>query len=941
MRLSGTTLHNLGFAAALGLLVLLAWQGKRSQEVLLDANAAVTESLEVINLAQGMFSVLQDIESGSRGYVLTADAAYLAPYDSGRAELVRLRGELGRTLARRDRAAWLAALDAGIARRVEIASANIERRDRLGLQRAADVMAQAGGKEAMDALRAQLAELETDERARLAAESARVDSVLERGRFEVVAGSGVIALLMLWFLLAMNRALHRQARLADAARAGEARQSALLRAVPDDLYEVHADGRVDVLSRGAAARSDPDAGLCAALTQRIARQPDHTLLTFDWSDAQGRDFEVRIARADDGDSLAMVRDVSEAVQARRRLRDQQAFLRSVVDADENLIFVRDAGGRVLLCNEAFSALFDLRPGQVEGQRAEDIAGGDGIAPLLEGDTALLRELPELRRNQLAVTDVRGRERWLQLLKRPLTLSDGQRLVLAVAVDVSARRQVERMKSEFISTVSHELRTPLTAIRGGLSILTGDHAGEIPEPLRPLIAIAYKNSERLVRLINDILDAEKLESGRLVMHLQVMALRPLVAQAIEQIAGYAREFDVRLAFAPGDDADVEIDSDRFAQIMANLLSNAIKHSPPGERVDVVLAVREAHAEVTVADYGAGIPQAFRSRVFERFAQADSSDVRTRGGTGLGLAITRSLVEQLGGEIGFLTETDQGTRFFVRLPLATRRATTTTVSDERARVLIVDSDTTAAAQLAALLDADGYASVVADSAAQARRVLAGTTVHALTLNLALADEDGLGFLHALRSQPAHRHLPVLALGVEPASTGRDAVIGGAVGLVDWLPKPLETGRVVEAVRACLHGRTGPARVLHVEDDPDLRTLVGTLLAGEPLQLHGAGSLAEARGELAQRHHDLVILDLMLPDGDGSELLAELAAASPPTLAIIFSALDTGSGSSAIAHDSNVVLRRLVKSRHSGATLATVIADYLRNWPTRPFPQGDLPR
>lgn len=937
-RLSGITLHNLGFAAALGLLVLLAFQGKRSQEVLLDTNAAVEEHLELIMVAQAMLSALQDVETGARGYVLTGDRAYLAPYESGRRDLVRQRAALGLMLASRHREDWLSALDAKVKQRIDIADDNIQRRDQLGLQRAAESLTHAGGKEAMDALRAQLGELEGAERIQLATEYARVEKLLERGRIQVVVGSMVIGLLMLWFLLAMNRALRRQVRLADAARAGEARQAALLRAVPDDLYEVHADGKVQSLSRAVGSRGAPPPELCEALATGIAHNPGHTLLTFDWADGHGHDFEVRIASADDGDSLAIVRDVTEASRSRRRLRDQQAFLRSVVDADENLIFVRDAGGRVLLCNEAFAALFALRPGQVEGQRAEEIAGGEGIAPLLEGDTAVLRELSELRRNQLAVTDAGGRERWLQLLKRPMSLSDGQRLVLAVAVDVSARRQVERMKSEFISTVSHELRTPLTAIRGGLSILTGDLAAEIPPSLRPLIRIAYKNSERLVRLINDILDVEKLESGRLVMHLRVVALRPLVAQAIEQIAGYASEFDVHVEFAPGADADVELDSDRFAQIMANLLSNAIKHSPAGARVDVEISVGDGRAEVAVADQGAGIPEAFRSRVFERFAQADSSDVRTRGGTGLGLAITRSLVEQLGGEIGFFTEADQGTRFFVRLPLTTRRAVSMSAPGERPHVLIVDSDATAASQLAALLDEDGYTTVVADSAAQARRVLSATAVHALTLNLALADEDGLSFLHTLRSQPAYRHLPVLALGVEPASAGRNAVIGGAVGLVDWLPKPLEADRVVEAVRACLHGRGEPADVLHVEDDPDLRMLVATLLEGEQLRLHGAGSLREARNELAQRHHDLVILDLMLPDGDGSELLAELAAASPPTLAIIFSALDTDTAST-IA-DSNIVLRHLVKSRHSGMTLAAVIDDYLRNWPTRPASQEDPP-
>jgi PAS domain S-box-containing protein len=935
---SGTTLHNLGFAAALVLLSLMAWQGKRTQEVLLDTNAAIADSLELITVVQGMFSALQDVETGSRGYVLTADPAYLAPYRDGRARVAALRGELGRSLAGRDREAWLATLDADIARRLEIAAANVARRDRLGLEQAAQAMAMAGGKETMDALRAELGALESEERALLAARTALAASILERGRWQVLGGSLVIALLMVWFLRAMNRTLRRQAQLARIASAGEARQAALLRAVPDDLYELHADGRVKVLSQASGRRGEVPAGLAGAFAD-LARHPDRSLVAFDWHDDNGRDHEVRIARSDGGESLAIVRNVTEAARARRRLRDQQAFLRSVVDADENLIFVRDAGGRVLLCNQAFAALLGLQPGQVEGQRVEDLPGGDLLAPLLEGDTALLREDSELRRPELAVADVHGRERWLQLLKRPMALSDQQPLVLAVAVDVSARRQVERMKAEFISTVSHELRTPLTAIRGGLSMVTGGMAGEVPEAMRPLLEIAHKNSERLVRLINDILDIEKLESGRLVLNLQPLALRPLLAQAIEQIGGYAGEFGVRVHLVPGEDAEVDVDPDRFAQVMANLLSNAIKHSPPGEEVVVVLAVRDDHVEVSVADRGAGIPEAFRGRVFERFAQADSSDVRTRGGTGLGLAITRSLVEQLGGSIGFDTQTDHGTCFFVRLPLARRNAVPPVDAEGRQRVLLVDGDAAAATQLAGLLEQHGHATVVAASAAQARQVLASTPVYALTVNLALPDEDGLAFVRALRSQQAYRHLPILALGVQPPAPEREAVSGGAVGIVDWLHKPLDPGRVVEAVRACLRGSGTPAQVLHVEDDADLRTLVAHLLEDEALQLHGAGSLAEARRELAARHHDLVILDLMLPDGDGSELLAELAAASPPTLAIIFSALDTDAV--VPGADSGLVLRRLVKSRHSGATLAAVIGDYLRNWPPRATTQGDPTR
>ena len=155
-------------------------------------------------------------------------------------------------------------------------------------------MAKAGGKEAMDRLRVQLEAFEGEERVRLAAESAFAAEVLERGRLQVVAGSVVIALLMIWFLLAMNRNLRRQARLAESARTGEARQVALLQAVPDDLYELHADGRVTVLSPSSGRRGPPPPELCAVFAEQVARQPGRTLLVFDWSDARGHEHEVRV-----------------------------------------------------------------------------------------------------------------------------------------------------------------------------------------------------------------------------------------------------------------------------------------------------------------------------------------------------------------------------------------------------------------------------------------------------------------------------------------------------------------------------------------------------------------------------------------------------------------------------------------------------------------------
>ena len=820
-RPSNTVLNNLAFALALAILVLLAWQGKRTQDALLRQGEAERASLELITVIQGMLSALQDVETGARGYILTGTAAYLEPYADGREQLVIERKRLGEALLARDpaNAAWLESLDRDIHARLGISAENIQAREQ-GLVAAAAHLAGAGGKGLMDRLRARLGLVESIERERLQAARAAVQRQYDRGRRQLMIGGTIVGLLLVGGLLAMNRNLMARRRLVQQAQA------------------------------------------------------------------------------------------------------QRGFLRSVTDADENLIFVRDASGCFTLCNRAFARLLAMTPGDIEGHLPADLPGVDRIATLLEGDDALFDDGPDLER-ELLVVDPAGQERWFQVHKQAISLPNGSQAILSVAVDISARRQLERMKSEFVSTVSHELRTPLTAIRGALGMVIGGMAGEVPESSRPLLAIADKNSERLVSLINDILDIEKLDAGRVELQLQASPLRPLLEQAIEQNTPYATQFGVSLSLQDDTGALVRVDPDRFAQVMANLLSNAVKHSPRNREV-VVDAVRMGDTvEIGVRDQGVGIPPDFQHRVFQRFAQADASDARRRGGTGLGLAITKALVEQHGGTIGFDTTPGVGTRFHVRLPVTEAVDLPRAAAEPDAPILVVDDDPDSAGQLADILRSSGYVPVVAAGGADARSRLAEGAFRGMAISLALRDEDALSVIADLRAHASYRHLPVLGVVVQAEQPG-GTLEGSVIGVGDWLRKPFDPERVLEAVLACIDGTDRTPQVLHVEDDADLRTLVAGLLAGEPLDLHGAGTLAEARAALAVRRHDLVILDLMLPDGDGAMLLDELAAARPAPRVIIFSARDTE------LPESSVVMQRLVKSRQGAPELASLIREHLRRWP-----------
>ncbi len=235
-------------------------------------------------------------------------------------------------------------------------------------------------------------------------------------------------------------------------------------------------------------------------------------------------------------------------------------------------------------------------------------------------------------------------------------------------DISERKQNEKLKSEFVSTVSHELRTPLTSITGALGLLANGLLGEIPDKAKRPLEIALQNSKRLGRLINDLLDVEKLTAGKMHFDIHVQSITPLVQQAIESNRNYGADRNIKIDLAAEDgDIAVAVDSLRLIQVLSNLLSNAIKYSPDNDVVAVRVEQKGKTVSISVRDKGKGIPLAFRNRIFQKFSQADSSDTRQKGGTGLGLAISQELITRMEGKIDFTSTENQGTCFFIDLPI----------------------------------------------------------------------------------------------------------------------------------------------------------------------------------------------------------------------------------------------------------------------------------
>lgn len=243
------------------------------------------------------------------------------------------------------------------------------------------------------------------------------------------------------------------------------------------------------------------------------------------------------------------------------------------------------------------------------------------------------------------------------------------LISVMARDVTERKRIEKMKNEFISTVSHELRTPLTSIKGSLGLMCGGAVGELTEEAQKMLAVASNNAERLLFLINDILDIQKIESGELEMEFEKMDIVPFLKQAVNENLAYAEQYEVSYILEPmKEPLLVYANKDRLMQVMANLLSNAAKFSHKNGSIEISAAPHDIDTiRISVVDHGQGIPEEFYSKIFDKFTQLDSSDSRNKGGTGLGLNISKAIIEKHGGEIGFVSKLDVETTFYFDLPM----------------------------------------------------------------------------------------------------------------------------------------------------------------------------------------------------------------------------------------------------------------------------------
>jgi len=543
------------------------------------------------------------------------------------------------------------------------------------------------------------------------------------------------------------------------------------------------------------------------------------------------------------------------------------------------------------CNPATKSIFGFSQEELIGKRFGRTLT-NFICPMYKEDTFWKEEC--FLRNAFEKKDVMGKKKDGTIFPMELEVStinfENKPVFLLVIRDITERKEIEKMKNEFISIVSHELRTPLTSIRGALGLINSNSLGEMPDKISNLVDIAYKNSMRLGNLINDILDIEKIEAGKMDFDIKPVSLVELIEQSIEANKPYAEQYNVEILIKDVlPDVKINADKERIMQVLSNLISNAAKFSPEGEKIYIYTEKIKSKIRISVKDNGSGIPKKFKPSIFKKFAQMDSSDSRSKGGTGLGLSICKAIVEHMNGSIGFETEENKGTVFYFDIPQyhEPKPYISCAIGDKtKQRVLVCEDDDDVASLINVYLEQKGYQTDIAYNSEQAMDLLTKNTYNIMTIDIFLPDKNGNILLKEIRKHEKLKDLPVIVISV--AADEKHEEFKEDKAIIDWIIKPIEQHKLFNALKKASYSGANKPRILHVEDDEDVLTVVNSILKNIS-HIETAKTLEEAKDWLDNGCFDMVIIDIGLSDGNGLDLLRLIKKHPRKIFTVIFSAHD----------------------------------------------------
>lgn len=898
-----------GFAAAATILVFAGWESYTNTTRLIEAAEARKSSYEIAQVLDEAQTRLVDAETGQRGYLLTGDEAYLEPYRAAIKNLDQVMARLkDLTSNNSNQQKQIQNLEILVENKLAELQRTIDLRRSGQIAAANQVVLQGSGKRWMDQIRGVMGDMKTEGYELRRIRTREMDEIAARTERTIVFGYLLSFSLLVFVFVLLDRELGARKRAQEALGKSERWLSTTLGSIGDAVIATDMNGAVTFMNSVAHLLTGwsleqalgKSMDLVFNVVNKETRHPvenpvkkvfregkvvglaDHTLLI----SKNGTEFEIEDSAApivtNSGEKLGVVlvfRDVTQLNQTREEL--DRYFTLSI-----ELLCIAGADGYFKRLNPAWEKVLGYSTSELTAKPFLEFIHPDDRQATIQESEKLGKGLDTISfENRYQCKD--GSFRWLSWSATPFA---EKQLIYAVARDITdlkhaqaalvvAKEEAERsnkFKDQFLSTMSHELRTPLNAVLGFSDLLTEERYGPLNERQRRYVTHIHTGGKHLLRLINDILDLSKIEAGRLQLAIESVPVDNSFAEVIDTLRPLADKKSQSLSVHASPNLSVRADTTRFKQILVNLLGNAIKFTPEGGKIELAAQQLGEVVRVEVRDSGPGIPVEEQQRIFEAFHRLRQSEKNAEG-TGLGLAITRRLVELHGGHLSLESKLGSGSCFYFTLPVIltfekkdARRTEPGFNTSGSARILVIEDDPAAAQLLQSQLASSGYDVVLCDQRQRVVEMAAELAPDAITLDIMMTPANGWELLSDLKSDPRTAKIPVIVVTIidQPAT-------GALLGADEYVVKPVEKATLLAAVERCLNlrGHLGRGRsILVVEDDAPTREFIAELLSKHGYIVSTAADGAKARAQVAASLPELVVLDLILPQVSGFQLLAE---------------------------------------------------------------------
>jgi PAS domain S-box-containing protein len=550
----------------------------------------------------------------------------------------------------------------------------------------------------------------------------------------------------------------------------------------------------------------------------------------------------------------------------RKKDREKSWLEAILHSTADGLIVFDQENHVTHINPAAEKLLGIEKNQA-------LQNHPSIGQLLAQDR-------EKSRDEMPWVDeayMESSSKTLKILTDPVLDDEGKPLgYMKTLQDVTLEKEVDKMKTEFISTVSHELRTPLTSIKGYVDLILDGEAGEINEIQSEFLEIVKQNNDRLVELINDLLDVSRMESGRVKMEKEPLWLPEVIREAVVSIENLAKNKDMSITLdIPEGLPLVLADRQRLLRILVNLLSNAIKYTQPKGKLFVSVKPQDGFLATSVRDTGIGIPSEHLDRLFVKFYRVDSSLTSEIGGTGLGLAIVKSIVDLHGGQVWAESEVGKGSTFTFTLPLDKRKEETRKAPvrpkvtlAKGDKILVVDDEPDIVRLIEIHLEKEGFRVISALGGPEALRMAEEEEPSLITLDIMMEDMNGFEVLRALKDNPKTAHIPVIMLSIIA-----DEYKCLRVGASSFLTKPIEPRKLIEVVNSLLDRKAKKKNIIVVLEDKSLAEQIGQTVGEKGFDALEVVEMADLLEKAKKRKPNLIILDLDTTSADSVKAIKAL--------------------------------------------------------------------